>query len=192
MISPHLAHENIDPMCRKPPTMLSHLIKCDSVAVVADVKKEVEDEKAMKKNMTSNNRNGQTSTTDLPTGSSGAAPLTLNLVAGLEPPIKCHRIDGMQQNLSVVASKSWTPVHQHNFSCDLCDLFVSCGITWNSTSNPQLALFYKKCIPEAEIPDQRVLVVHILKEQVADVEGQTKQKVKGNMAWASVTAGRMS
>ena len=132
--------------------------------------------------MTSNNRNGQTSTTDLPNGSSGAAPLTLNLAAALELSIKCHRIDGMQQNLSVVASKSWTPAHQNDFSCDLCDLFVSCGITWNSTSNPQLTLFCKKCIPEAEIPDQRVLAGHILKEWVADVEVQIKQKVKGNMA----------
>jgi hypothetical protein len=129
--------------------MLSHLIKCDSV--VADVKKEAEDEKAMKKNMTSNNINGQTSTSDLP---SGAAPLTLNLVVALELPVKCHRIDGIQQNLSVVASKSWTPVCQHDFSCDLCDLFVSGRITWNFTSNPQLILFCKKCIPEAEIPDQ--------------------------------------
>ena len=84
----------------------------------------------------------------------------------------------MQQNLSIVMSRCWTPGWQHDLSRDLCDLFVSCGIVWNSASNPQLALFCKKWIPGAEIPDQRALGGCILKERVADVEGQIKNESK--------------
>jgi hypothetical protein len=149
-------------MCGKIPTMLSHLIRCDSVSI--EVKKKAEDEKAAKKNTTGSSNTGQTPTMDLPNGSSGPTPLTSNSVSAVELPIKCHRIDGVQQNLSVVATKRRTPGRQHDFSRDLCDLFVSCGIAWNSASNPQLTLFCKKWIPGAEIPDQRALAGCILKE----------------------------
>src|SRR5882757_1172218 len=99
-------------MCGKPPTMLGHLIKCDSVP--REVQKKAEDEKAAKKN--TSNSNGQTFTTDLPNRSSGPAASTSKSVPSEEPPAKRRRRDDVQQNLSIVASRRWTPGRQHDFS----------------------------------------------------------------------------
>ena len=128
--------------------------------------------KVAKKNATGNKSNGQTPATDLPNGPPGPAALPLNSATSEQQPIKHCKIDSMQQNLSVVATKHWTPGCQHEFSCNLCDLFVSCRIVWNFASNPQLVLLCKKWIPGAEITNRWALGGHILKEQVADVEAQ--------------------
>jgi len=95
-----------------------------------------------------------------------------------------HHIHPLVGNpvLDIIATKCWTPRQQHDFSCDLCDLFVACGIPWNAASNPQLQIFCKKWITGAEIPDRRALSGSILKERVVDVKGHIKEKVKGKMA----------
>ncbi|KAJ7640524.1 hypothetical protein B0H17DRAFT_1149012 [Mycena rosella] len=49
------------------------------------------------------------------------------------------------------------PTPQDEFAEDLCKLFVACNVAWNSAANPQLLLFFTKYVPEAKIPDRRVL-----------------------------------
>src|SRR5882762_11356171 len=136
------AHENIPPMCGKAPTMLSHLIRCDSIR--KEVKRKAEDEKAIKKD---GNRHTLTPTPGALLGelsclggSGGSAVMCRGA------PSKRQKIEGVQQNFTVVGNKRWTPGRQHDFNRDLCDLFVSCGIAWNAASNPQLALFCNKWI----------------------------------------------
>lgn len=172
-------------MCGKIDTMLNHLIRCDSVKEID--KKDAEEQKKARNSM--KRGNGGTAHQPLPTevsSSSKSTPLE-------DPPAKCCKTEATQQNLNVVTTKRWTAAQQHDFQHDLCDLFVACGISWNSVSNPQLFLFSKKWIPGAEIPDRRVLARPILKERVADVESEIKKKVKGKMAmgqcdrWKNIT-----
>jgi len=173
----HAARENVAPMCGKAQTMLSHLVRCDSVR--EEVKRKAEDEKAIKKD-----GNRQTSTptpgvslgiSSCPGGSGGSVVVCGGAFS------KRQKIESVQQNFTVVGSKRWTPGRQHDFNRDLCDLFVSCGIAWNAASNPQLALFCNKWIPGADIPDRQFLSGQVLKERVADVEGNIKREVAGKM-----------
>jgi hypothetical protein len=126
--------------------MLNHLIKCESVT--EHIKKGAEAEKIMRKNM-----NTSTSSSAMCNITSSALPTTSQLAPLKEPPVKRQQIEATWQNLTVVAMKHWTPGQQHDFTCDLCDLFVTCGIPWNAANNPQTYLFAKKWIPGAEVPD---------------------------------------
>ncbi|KAJ7149276.1 ribonuclease H-like domain-containing protein [Mycena crocata] len=73
----------------------------------------------------------------------------------------------------------WDPVKQEEFAQDLCKVFVACNITWNSASNPQLNLFFSKYIPEAKIPDRRVLSGRVLDSLVVQAETRMKSSVSG-------------
>lgn len=145
--------------------MISHILRCNHV--IEETKEKAREEKGRKKD----ERRGS---------SSKQATLLIPTTTSAEPASKCQRT--IQQNLSVVATKRWTPGQQHSFEKDLCDLFVSCDIRWNVVTNPQMGLFVKKWIPGADLPDRRDLAGSILKEHVREVEGSTKERVKGKLA----------
>lgn len=56
----------------------------------------------------------------------------------------------------------WDPLKQEEFASDLCKVFISCNFAWNAAANPQLLLFFSKYVPEAKIPDRRVLSGRVL------------------------------
>ena len=76
----------------------------------------------------------------------------------------------------------WSTSLQENFDDDILKLFVSCGFSWNSASNPQMRLFVEKWIPGANLPDRRALSGRILDREVAKVEARTRERIKGNIA----------
>jgi hypothetical protein len=76
----------------------------------------------------------------------------------------------------------WSTSLQEDFSDDLLKLFVSCGFSWNSASNPQMGLFVEKWIPGAKLPDRRALSGRILDREVARVEARTREQIKGKIA----------
>jgi hypothetical protein len=73
----------------------------------------------------------------------------------------------------------WDQPAQEEFAQDLCKLFVACNISWNSASNPQLNLFFSKYVPEAKIPDRRVLSGRVLDSLAAQTEAAMKSNVAG-------------
>ncbi|KAJ7651815.1 hypothetical protein B0H17DRAFT_958277 [Mycena rosella] len=73
----------------------------------------------------------------------------------------------------------WDLPQQEEFAQDLCKLFVACNISWNSASNAQLNLFFSKYVPEAKIPDRRVLSGRVLDFLAAEAEAGMKSKVAG-------------
>lgn len=73
----------------------------------------------------------------------------------------------------------WDQPTQEEFAQDLCKLFVACNMSWNSASNPQLNLFFSKYVPEAKIPDRRVLSGRVLDSLAAQTEATMKSNVAG-------------
>jgi hypothetical protein len=71
---------------------------------------------------------------------------------------------------------------QLDFSHDLCKLLVSCGISWNAVSNPEMRLFMGKWIPGVAVQDRRILSGQILDGEVKKVEARVIEKVKGKLA----------
>lgn len=70
---------------------------------------------------------------------------------------------------------------QHEFSGDLCKLFVACGFPWVATTNPQMHIFAEKWLTGMDIPDRRVLSGRVLDSEVARVEVQLAEKVQGKL-----------
>jgi hypothetical protein len=75
-----------------------------------------------------------------------------------------------------------SPVHQQEFSEDLCKLFVACGFSWNGVSNLEMKRFVHKWVPGVTLQDCRILLGQILDGEVAKVEERVVMKVKGKMA----------
>ncbi|KAJ7721951.1 ribonuclease H-like domain-containing protein [Mycena maculata] len=75
----------------------------------------------------------------------------------------------------------WEPPKQEEFAQDLCKLFVACNISWNSAANPQLNLFFSKYVPEAKIPDRRVLSGRVLDSLALQAETGMKSIVTGRL-----------
>ncbi|KAJ7271620.1 ribonuclease H-like domain-containing protein [Mycena rebaudengoi] len=75
----------------------------------------------------------------------------------------------------------WDPIQQEEFAQDLCKLFIACNVAWNSAANPQLLLFFSKYIPEAKIPDRRVLSGRVLDALVVQAETEMKSNVAGKL-----------
>ncbi|KAJ7784891.1 ribonuclease H-like domain-containing protein, partial [Mycena maculata] len=75
----------------------------------------------------------------------------------------------------------WEPPKQEEFAQDLCKLFVACNISWNSAANPQLNLFFSKYVPEAKIPDRRVLSGSVLDSLALQAETTMKSIVTGRL-----------
>ncbi|KAJ7758153.1 ribonuclease H-like domain-containing protein [Mycena maculata] len=76
----------------------------------------------------------------------------------------------------------WEPPKQEEFAQDLCKLFVACNISWNSAANPQLNLFFSKYVPEAKIPDRRVLSGRVLDSLALQAETGMKSIVTGRLS----------
>ncbi|KAH7917097.1 hypothetical protein BV22DRAFT_1026973 [Leucogyrophana mollusca] len=76
----------------------------------------------------------------------------------------------------------WSQPRQEEFAVDMCNMFVSCGLPWHTVENPQFQQFFVKYLPEAEIPDRRILSGRILDSEVAKVEANMKVKVEGGLA----------
>lgn len=70
--------------------------------------------------------------------------------------------------------------HQQEFAADMCKLFVSCMISWNTARNPQMHLFISKWIPGSTVPDCGMLSGYYY--EVEKVEEATRKKVKGKLA----------
>ncbi|KAJ7729989.1 hypothetical protein B0H16DRAFT_1330093 [Mycena metata] len=75
----------------------------------------------------------------------------------------------------------WNPPKQQEFAEDLCKLFVACNVAWNSANNPELLLFFSKYVPEAKIPDRRVLSGRVLDTLVLQIEKEMKSQVAGKL-----------
>lgn len=75
----------------------------------------------------------------------------------------------------------WDPPKQQEFAEDLCKLFIACNVSWNSANNPELLLFFSKYVPEAKIPDRRVLSGQVLDTLVLRVEKEMKDQVAGKL-----------
>jgi hypothetical protein len=75
-----------------------------------------------------------------------------------------------------------TAERQRTFSEDLCKLLVSCGISWNALSNPEMKLFIGKWIPDVALQDRRIISGRVLDSEVNKVEEKVISKVKGKMA----------
>ncbi|KAJ7718290.1 hypothetical protein DFH07DRAFT_680400, partial [Mycena maculata] len=75
----------------------------------------------------------------------------------------------------------WEPPKQEEFAQDLCKLFVACNISWNSAANLQLNLFFSKYVPEAKIPDRRVLSGRVLDSLALQAETGMKSIVTGRL-----------
>ncbi|KAJ7030543.1 hypothetical protein C8F04DRAFT_961451 [Mycena alexandri] len=75
----------------------------------------------------------------------------------------------------------WDPPKQQEFAEDLCKLFIACNVSWTSANNPELFLFFSKYVPEAKIPDRRVLSGRVLDTLVLRVEKEMKDQVAGKL-----------
>ncbi|KAJ7226589.1 hypothetical protein C8J57DRAFT_1031627, partial [Mycena rebaudengoi] len=75
----------------------------------------------------------------------------------------------------------WDPLQQEEFVQDLCKIFIACNVAWNSAANPHLLLFFSKYVPEAKIPDQRVLSGRVLDALVVQVDTEMKSNVAGKL-----------
>ncbi|KAK1222630.1 hypothetical protein PQX77_014513 [Marasmius sp. AFHP31] len=80
-----------------------------------------------------------------------------------------------------VAQDCWDS-EQQEFNQDLVRLFAACGFSWNSANNPETTLFFGKYVPQARVPDRRVLSGTILDREVNRVEGNVWQQVQGQKA----------
>jgi hypothetical protein len=80
------------------------------------------------------------------------------------------------------SAPQWSTSLQEDFNDDLLKLFVSCGFSWNSASDPQMGLFVEKWIPGAKLPDRRALSGRILDREVERVEARTRERIKGKVA----------
>jgi len=83
---------------------------------------------------------------------------------------------------------------QAEFEVDVCKLFVSCGIAWNSADNPSMRTFMSKwVIPDVSMPHRRVLSGRVLDGEVKKVENSVRDTVKGKFAtgqcdvWKNIT-----
>jgi hypothetical protein len=80
------------------------------------------------------------------------------------------------------STPQWSTSLQENFDDNILKLFVSCGFSWNSASNPHMRLFVEKWIPGVNLPDHRASSGCILDREVVKVEARTREQIKGNIA----------
>ncbi|KAJ7041926.1 ribonuclease H-like domain-containing protein [Mycena alexandri] len=76
----------------------------------------------------------------------------------------------------------WNDEQQTEFGADLCKLFVVCGWSWNTVSNPEFKGFFQKYLPQASLPDRRVLSGEILDAEAAKVITTARRQTKGKLA----------
>ncbi|KAJ7937967.1 hypothetical protein B0H13DRAFT_1588109 [Mycena leptocephala] len=75
----------------------------------------------------------------------------------------------------------WDSPKQEEFATDLCKLFIACNVAWNSAANPELLLFFSKYVPQAKIPDRRVLSGRVLDQLVCEIENAMKGSLSGKL-----------
>ncbi|KAJ7170282.1 ribonuclease H-like domain-containing protein [Mycena crocata] len=161
--------EDVPPICGKAERMLSHLRKCPDV--VPDVRAFIQ---ACAKNKGSTvrlSRNQQIARAAV------NAPAQLDIK--LTPVHSSQRLESIQSLHLVPQGETRVDSLQEEFAQDLCQVFISCNVAWNSAANPQLLLFFSKYVPEAKIPDRRVLSGRVLDSLVCQVETEMKAKVSG-------------
>ncbi len=158
--------------------MIVHLINCERVSPETKSKAEIEKKTRKDKRPASESVASQLRM-------SATLQAASSQTSGAEPPQKRRKGGDGQHSFQVVATKRWTPEVRHDFNRDLCDLLVVCGFAWNAVSNPQMKVFFDKWVAGSVLPDRRLLAGPILKERVADVEGEIKKKVKGKLGTGS-------
>jgi len=75
----------------------------------------------------------------------------------------------------------WTQSQQADFGADFCRMLIANNISWNTANNPETHIFFDKYLPQAHIPDCRVLGGRILDGVVRDVEDETKHRIGGKV-----------
>ncbi|KAJ7260042.1 ribonuclease H-like domain-containing protein [Mycena rebaudengoi] len=106
--------------------------------------------------------------------------LDAHMAFNLPHPLPANRL-AITSSSSHDVHRMWDPPRQEEFAEDLCKLFIACNVAWNSAANPELLLFFSKYIPEAKIPDRRVLSGRVLDTLVVQVEADIKSKVSGKL-----------
>jgi hypothetical protein len=77
---------------------------------------------------------------------------------------------------------TWSGEQQQEFNEDLCKLFATCGWSWNAVNSPELKLFFGKYLPQAVLPDRRVLSGSILEGEAAKFIARARQETNGKLA----------
>ncbi|KAJ7231957.1 ribonuclease H-like domain-containing protein [Mycena rebaudengoi] len=94
------------------------------------------------------------------------------------PPSKRRRTSSVFSQ----APRGWSVDEQEVFSQDLCKLFVTCRWSWNTIENPEFKMFFDKYVPDAKLPDRRVLSGRILTGEAEKVVQRTRQLTDGKLA----------
>ncbi|KAJ6452036.1 ribonuclease H-like domain-containing protein [Mycena vitilis] len=76
----------------------------------------------------------------------------------------------------------WSNAQQDEFDSDLCKLFVTCGWAWNAAANPEFVQFFRKYIPQATLPDRRVLSGPVLERETEKVVARARLETNGKLA----------
>ncbi|KAJ7122705.1 ribonuclease H-like domain-containing protein [Mycena crocata] len=154
------ALEDVPPICGKGERMLSHLRKCPDVA--PDVRAFIQ---ACAKNKGSTvrlSRNQQIARAAV------NAPAQLDIKLTTRTPFPASRVNSIiapstprrntgGQFVSTLSPHNpgrlrnmWDTLRQEEFAQDLCKLFISCNVAWNSAANPQLLLFFSNLVCPVE------------------------------------------
>ncbi|KAJ7238184.1 ribonuclease H-like domain-containing protein [Mycena rebaudengoi] len=180
------AEVDVVPICNKTERMVSHLRRC--VNVDPDVR--LRAQAASKKENTTGVRLSRTQQIARSATSNLIPPaviLACSSTPVIDPRIALnlpHSVPEPQIQLASRAHASdlmWDPPQQEDFAQDLCKLFIACNVAWNSAANPELLLFFSKYIPEAKIPDRRVLSGRVLDTLVVQAESEMKSNVAGKL-----------
>ncbi|KAJ7753324.1 ribonuclease H-like domain-containing protein, partial [Mycena maculata] len=165
------AEEDVPPVSGKLERWLSHLSRCDSIRLsrVQDAARAATILPSPHPRLTLNGP--RPSRHHAPPSSILNARMTLDVPHAICEP----------QASSLRYGVMWEPPKQEEFAQDLCKLFVACNISWNSAANPQLNLFFSKYVPEAKIPDRRVLSGRILDSLALQAETGMKSIVTGRL-----------
>ncbi|KAF7344301.1 hypothetical protein MVEN_01721700 [Mycena venus] len=192
----------VPPVCGKLERMLPHLAKCTAVTpevrALAKASQKKENNDGSVPRLSRNQQVARAAVLQLPlppaipqtrSRSNLAAPQSPTTILDAQMAFAALNISGTPQPAeSRIEAPTrfdgtmWDPSRQQEFAEDLCKLFIACNISWNSAGNPELFLFFSKYVPEAKIPDRRVLSGRVLDALAAQAETSMKSKVLGKLA----------
>ncbi|KAJ3862242.1 hypothetical protein EV359DRAFT_65791 [Lentinula novae-zelandiae] len=102
------------------------------------------------------------------------SPLSLSLSPLNTEPLQKRQRTGL-------VPQTWSSNIQEEFGHDLAEVFASCGIAWVVAQHPQFRTFFQKWLPDAHIPDRRVLAGRLLSDLANGVILETREKVNGKL-----------
>lgn len=72
-----------------------------------------------------------------------------------------------------------TPLSPEEFSSDFLRWFTACGISYNVASHPATKVFFKKYLPQYDVPDRQKLSGPLLQAEVGRVIAVRRRKLEG-------------